>query len=50
MPDFRDPFLPDVFEGVRRDDAEADEEDVSLRVGQRTQTIVILLTGSVEQT
>ena len=49
MPDFRDPFFSDVFKGMRRDDAEADEEDVSLRVGQRTQTIVILLTGGVEQ-
>ena len=50
MSDFWHPFFPDVFEGMRRDDAEADEEDVRLRVGQRAQPIVVLLSRSVEQT
>ena len=47
--DFGEPFLADVLEGGRRGDRKADEEDVGLRVGQGTQTVVILLTGGIEQ-
>jgi len=36
----------DVREGGRRDDGEADEENISLRVGEGTETIVVLLTCS----
>jgi hypothetical protein len=47
--DFGEPLLADVLEGGRRDDREADEEDVGLRVRERAETVVVLLTGSVEQ-
>jgi hypothetical protein len=40
----------DVLEGRRRDEGEADEEDVGLRVGQRTKTVVILLSGGIPET
>jgi len=34
----------DVGEGGGGDDGEADEENIGLRVGQRAETIVVLLT------
>jgi hypothetical protein len=40
----------DVIEGRWADDGEADEEDVRLRVGERAQTVVILLTSSIPKT
>ena len=43
-------LFTDVLERGRRDDGEADEEHVGLRVAQRSQSIVVLLTGRVEQT
>lgn len=36
--------------GRRGDDGEADEENVGLRVGERTKTIVIFLTGCIPET
>lgn len=44
------PLGLDVVERRRADDGEADEEHVGLRVGQRAQTIVILLTSGIPQT
>lgn len=41
--DFRPPLGLDVREGSRRDDGEADEEDVGLGVRQRTKAIIVLL-------
>jgi hypothetical protein len=41
--DLGEPFLLDVLERCRARDREADEEDVGLRVRERTQTVVILL-------
>lgn len=40
----------DVIERGRADDGEADKEDISLRVGQRSETVVILLAGGIPQT
>lgn len=45
-----EPFLLDVFIRCGRGDAEADEEDVGLRIGQRAKAIVIFLTGGVKET
>ena len=39
----------DVVENRRRNDAEANEEDIGLRVAERTQAVVIFLTRSVPQ-
>ena len=39
----------DVLEGRGGDDAEADEEDVRLGVGERAQAVVVLLAGRVPQ-
>lgn len=36
-----------VLKRRRADEREADEEDICLRVGQRAQTVVILLSGSI---
>lgn len=47
--DLREPFLANVFKGRRRGDGEANQEDVGLGVRQRAKTIVILLSGSIEQ-
>lgn len=49
MVDFREPLLANVFEGRGGCDGETHKEDISLRVGQGTQTVVIFLTSSVEQ-
>lgn len=49
MSDLRDPLGRDVVEGGWRDDGEADEEDVRLRIRQRTEPVVVLLTGRVPQ-
>ena len=46
---FGEPFLTHVLEGGRRGDAEADEEDVSLRVGERAQPVIVFLAGGVEE-
>ena len=49
MLDLRTPFACHVLEAGRADDGEADEEDIRLRVGERTEPVVILLTGRVPQ-
>jgi hypothetical protein len=43
------PLLADVFERGRRCHREADQEDICLRVGKGAETIIILLTGGIEQ-
>jgi hypothetical protein len=43
------PLLADVFERRRRGHREADEEDICLRVGKGAETVIILLTGGIEQ-
>lgn len=40
----------DVVEGGRADDGEANEENVGLRIGQWSETVVILLSGRIPQT
>lgn len=44
MMDFGKPFLLNVLKRGRRNDTKADKKDVGLRVGKRTQSIVIFLT------
>lgn len=44
-----EPLLADVLEGSRRNDGEADEEDVGLGVREGAETIVVLLTGGIEE-
>lgn len=39
-----EPLFLDVLKGCRRCDGEAHQEDVGLRVGQRSQAVVVLLT------
>ena len=46
----RIPFRLDVFIRRRANYGEADEENICLGVGKRTQTIIILLTRSIPQT
>jgi hypothetical protein len=48
--DFRVPLVLDVFERRRRDDGKADEENIRLRVRQRAQSIVVLLSSRVPKT
>jgi len=50
MVDFGEPLLADVLEGGGGGDAEAYEEDISLRIGEGAQTVVIFLTGCIEKT
>lgn len=40
----------DVIKRRRADDGEADKEDIGLRIGQRSETVVILLAGGIPQT
>lgn len=44
-----EPLLLDVLKRGGTGDAEADEEDVRLRVRERPQAVVVLLSGRVEQ-
>lgn len=44
-----EPFLANVLERCRGGDAEANEEDIGLWVGQGSQSVVIFLTGGIEQ-
>lgn len=46
---FRYPFVGDVGECARTDDAEADEKHVRLGIGQRPESIVVLLTSRVPE-
>lgn len=45
-----EPLLADVFERGWGCHGEADKEDVGLWVGERAQTVIILLSGSIEET
>ena len=45
---FWEPLLSDVFERRWGCDAEADQEDVGLRVRKWTKTVIVLLTSSIE--
>ena len=47
--DFWNPHVLDVFEGCRVDQGEAEDEDVSLRVGERAELLVVFLTGGIPQ-
>ena len=49
MFDLRTPFWGNIFKGGGADYGEADEEDVSLRVGERPQSVVVLLPGRVPE-
>jgi hypothetical protein len=48
--DLGDPLAADIFEGGRINEGEGDDEDVGARVGEGTQTIVVLLTGRIPET
>lgn len=48
--DFRVPLGADVLKGGAVYQAEADEEDVRLRVGEWSQSVVVLLTGGIPET
>ena len=47
MADLREPFLVDVLEAVWVVDGEAEKKDVGVGVGERPQTVVVLLTSRV---
>jgi hypothetical protein len=47
---FRPPFGFDVVEGVRGDDGETNKENIGLRVGQRTKSIVVFLASGIPKT
>ena len=47
--DLREPLLADVLEGSGGGDTEANEEDIGLRVRERSQSVVIFLTGCIEK-
>jgi len=47
---FGKPLLSNVFERCWRCDGEADEEHISLWVRKRAESVVIFLTGSIEET
>ena len=49
MADLGEPLLVDVLEAVRVVDGEAQKEDVGVGVGERPQTVVVLLTRRVPQ-
>ena len=40
----------DVIEGRRANDGETDEENIGLGVGQRSESVVILLASGIPQT
>ena len=40
-------LLLHVIKGIRRVDSEADKDDVGIRVGQGTETVVIFLTSRI---
>jgi hypothetical protein len=48
--EFGPPLGFDVFKGLRRDDGEADQKDISLRIRERTKTIIIFLTSGIPET
>jgi len=47
---FGHPFRANVFERSGRDDRETDEEDVGLRIGEGSESIVIFLSSSIPET
>merc|ERR1719391_1041307 len=49
-PDFRLPFRLDIFRGSLIINGKANQEHISLRIRQRPQTVVVLLSSSVPQT
>lgn len=50
MVHFGKPLLPYVLKGGGRGDGEADEEDVGLGVREGAKTVVVFLSGCVEET
>lgn len=44
-----DPLLLNVVERIGRVDGEADEDDVGIRVGEGTESVVILLSGGIPE-
>lgn len=47
--DLRDPLLKDVVQRIRRVDGEADQDDVRVRVRERSETVVIFLASRIPQ-
>jgi hypothetical protein len=48
--EFGPPLALDVFKRLRRDDGEANQEDIGLRVRERTKSVVIFLAGRIPET
>jgi len=46
---FWDPLFADVLEGGGRSNGEAHKEDVSLWVGERAESVIVFLTGGIEE-
>ncbi len=44
-----EPLLSDVLKGGRGDDREANKEDVGLRVRERSQSVIVLLSSRVKE-
>ena len=49
MKNLGDPLLLNVVERIGRVDGEADEDDVGIRVGEGTESVVILLSGGIPE-
>jgi hypothetical protein len=49
MVNFGEPLLTYVLKGGGGGDGEADEEDIGLGIGKGSETIVIFLSGSIEE-
>jgi hypothetical protein len=47
--DFGKPFLSHVLKRGRGSDREADKEDIGLGIGKGAQTVVIFLSGGIEE-
>ena len=49
MADLRVPLVSYIVEGVGINERKADEEDICVRVGERPQTIVVVLTSCIPE-
>lgn len=49
MVNFGEPLFSDILKRGRRGDGEADEENIGLRVGEGSETVVIFLSCGIEE-
>ena len=49
MGDFREPLVCDVFKRRGIHDRETDKEDIGLRIGERSESVVVLLSSCVPE-